>query len=132
MPTVTELGIPVPPPVLSVFPTDPRFGPLKFTVDELNEFDHHQNNYMKKVRRNKAENNDPERYHVHQELIRTIITEPVVNIITESTVIMEDNTDLNTNSITESTLNSTESNEVMKDDSEFVIISIVLLSPQKL
>jgi hypothetical protein len=84
LPTVSESGNKLPAPILSLFPTDPKFNPLKFTSDELNEFND-QHVLMKQVRSSMAANNNRERYHVHQELLRTIISEPIVNNNTEST-----------------------------------------------
>jgi len=52
-----------------------------------------------------AVNNARERYHVHQQLLRTIISEPIENTNTES----------NSNNMEESTIHTTESNEVMED-----------------
>ena len=69
---VSESGNKLPAPILSLFPTDPKFNPLKFTSDELNEFND-QHVLMKQVRSSMAANNNRERYHVHQELLRTII-----------------------------------------------------------
>ena len=38
LPMVTAEGDPIPPPVLTVFPTDPLFRPLKFTASEVAEW----------------------------------------------------------------------------------------------
>ena len=104
LPTVSESGIDLPPPILSIFPTDPKFNPLKFTPDELIEFND-QHEIMKQVRSSMAVNNARERYHVHQQLLRTIIPEPIENSNSES----------NSNNMEESTTHTTESNEVMED-----------------
>ena len=60
---------------------------------------------MKQVRSSMAVNNAQDRYHVHQQLLRTIISEPIVN----------SNTVSNSNNMEESTIHTTESNEVMED-----------------
>jgi hypothetical protein len=78
LPTVSESGNDLPAPILSMFPTDSKFNPLKFTSDELIEFNA-QHELMRQVRSSMAVNNNSERYHVHQQLLRTIISEPIEN-----------------------------------------------------
>jgi hypothetical protein len=96
LPTVSESGSILPTPILSVFPTDPKFNPLKFTPDELTEFNA-QNGTMQHVCSCMAINKGLERYHVHQQLIHVI--EPP-----------------NDNQTNESTSHTTESNDVMEDE----------------
>ena len=115
LPTVSESGHTLPAPILTRFPTDLKFNPLKFTSEELNEFND-QHELIQQVRSSKAVNNGSERYHVHQELLRPINSEAVVNSNTESTSIIEDG-------FTITPIN--ESNEVMEeassDDPNFVV-----------
>jgi hypothetical protein len=68
LPTVTVTGENCQPPLLRVFPTDPLFGPLKFTDDELVEFDLQTPN-KQLVRSTKLSQSGEERYHLHQELL---------------------------------------------------------------
>jgi hypothetical protein len=114
LPTVSESGNKLPAPILSIFPTDPKFNPLKFTSDELDEFND-QHVLMKQVRSSMAANNNSDRYHVHQELLRTIISETIVNSNTKSTS--------TSTTEDESPIHTTESNVVMEDVSESVPIS---------
>jgi hypothetical protein len=107
LPTVSESGHTLPAPILTRFPTDLKFNPLKFTSEELNEFNN-QHELIQQVRSSKAVNNGSERYHVHQELLRPINSEAVVNSNTDSTSIIEDG-------FTITPIN--ESNEVMEEAS---------------
>ena len=107
LPTVSESGHTLPAPILTRFPTDLKFNPLKFTSEELNEFNN-QHELIQQVRSSKAVNNGSERYHVHQELLRPINSEAIVNSNTESTSIIEDG-------FTITPIN--ESNEVMEEAS---------------
>jgi hypothetical protein len=71
LPTVSESGNVLPAPILSKFPTDLEFNPLKFTPEELTEFnDQHEIMKQVQVRSSMAVNNARERYHVHQQLLR--------------------------------------------------------------
>jgi hypothetical protein len=118
LPTVSESGIDLPPPILSIFPTDPKFNPLKFSSEELDEFND-QHVLMKQVRSSMAANNNSDRYHVHQELLRTIISEPIDNSNTEST--STPTTD------DESPIHTTETNVVMED----VLEPVPIISPDE-
>ena len=120
LPTVSESGHTLPAPILTRFPTDLKFNPLKFTSEELNEFNN-QHELIQQVRSSKAVNNGSERYHVHQELLRPINSEAVVNSNTESTSIIEDG-------FTITPIN--ESNEVMEEASSDDP-NITVIAPKK-
>jgi hypothetical protein len=67
LPTVSEEGNILPPLELKQFPTHTLFGPLKFTVQELAEWNL-QSESKQMVRSTKLAH-DGQQYHVHQELI---------------------------------------------------------------
>ncbi len=66
-PSVSGLGVAIPPPDLQVFPTDAIFSSLKFTDEEMEEWNE-LSDFKQRVQSTMVAPNGNQ-YHVHQELI---------------------------------------------------------------